>query len=196
MFCALRSSIILSIQVFLCLPRLRVPSTCPYRATAGSLLSFILVTCPNHVSLLFLILSTTVSLCPSSSRLTSFRILSLLLLPSILRSQLISATSNLLSSSLRMHQHSDPCSSTGMTKAPYSFIFVLVDMLFPVHILFSLPNMAHAKPILRLMSFVHRPSSVIIPPKYTHSVTCSSALFSIGKQHEDLEVTLEKIIAN
>ena len=57
MFCALRSSIILSIQVFLCLPRLRVPSTCPYRAAAGSLLSFILVTCPNHVSLLFLILS-------------------------------------------------------------------------------------------------------------------------------------------
>src|SRR6218665_72929 len=81
-----------------CLPLLLVPSTCPHSTTTGSLFPSSLVTCPNHVSLLFLILSTNVTCCPSSFLVTSFRILSLLNLPSILRSQLISATSILLSS--------------------------------------------------------------------------------------------------
>src|SRR6218665_2826551 len=91
--CAVRSSFTLSIHFFGCVPLLLVPSTCPYSATTGSLFPSILVTCPNHVSLLFLILSTNVTCCPSSFLVTSFRILSLLDLPSILRSQLISATS-------------------------------------------------------------------------------------------------------
>src|SRR6218665_1310127 len=98
-----------------CLPLLLVPSTSPYSATTGSLFPSILVTCPNHVSLLFLILSTKVTCCPSSFLVTSFRIMSLLDLPSILRSQLISATSILLSSSFLKHQHSDPYIITGMT---------------------------------------------------------------------------------
>src|SRR6218665_1174533 len=55
--CAIRSPFTLSIHFFGCLPLLLVPSTCPYSATAGSLFPSILVTCPNHVSLLFLILS-------------------------------------------------------------------------------------------------------------------------------------------
>src|SRR6218665_3028626 len=62
-----RSSFILSIHFFGCLPLLLVPSTCPYSATAGSLLRSILVTCPNHVSLLFLILSITVISCPQGA---------------------------------------------------------------------------------------------------------------------------------
>src|SRR6218665_628617 len=59
-----RSSFTLSIHFFDCLPLLLVPSTCPYSATTGSLFPSILVTCPNHVSLLFLILSTNVTCCP------------------------------------------------------------------------------------------------------------------------------------
>src|SRR6218665_1877043 len=55
--CAVRSSFTLSIHFFGCLPLLLVPSTCPYSATTGSLFPSILVMCPNHVSLLFLILS-------------------------------------------------------------------------------------------------------------------------------------------
>ena len=51
MSCAFRSSFTLSIPVFVCLPRVRIPSACPYRAAAGRFLSSILVTCPNHVSL-------------------------------------------------------------------------------------------------------------------------------------------------
>src|SRR6218665_1537003 len=74
-----------------------IPSTYPYSATTGSLFPSILVTCPNHVSLLFLILSNNGTCCTSSFLVTSFRILSLLDLPSILRSQLISATSRLSS---------------------------------------------------------------------------------------------------
>src|SRR6218665_24383 len=35
-------------------PLLLVTSTCPYSVTAGSLLPSIFVTCPNHVSLIFL----------------------------------------------------------------------------------------------------------------------------------------------
>src|SRR6218665_507621 len=50
---AIRSSFTLSIHFFGCLPLLLVPSTCPHSATTGSLFPSILVTCPNHVSLLF-----------------------------------------------------------------------------------------------------------------------------------------------
>src|SRR6218665_518237 len=53
----------------------------------GSLFPSILVTCPNHVSPLFLALSISVIYCPSSFLVTSFRILSFLDLPSILRSR-------------------------------------------------------------------------------------------------------------
>src|SRR6218665_278944 len=60
--------------------------------------SLMFIPCAVHVSLLFLILSTNVTCCPSSFLVTSFRIRSLLDLPSILRSQLISATRILLSS--------------------------------------------------------------------------------------------------
>src|SRR6218665_573974 len=63
--CAVRSSFTLSIHFFGCLPPLLVPSTCPYSATTGSLFPSILVTCPNHVSLLFLILYISVYSCPS-----------------------------------------------------------------------------------------------------------------------------------
>src|SRR6218665_262934 len=76
--CAVRSSFTLSIHFFGCLPLLLVPSTCRYSVTTGSLFSSILVTCPNHVSLLFLMLSTNVTCCPNSFLVTSFRILSLL----------------------------------------------------------------------------------------------------------------------
>src|SRR6218665_352254 len=161
--CAVRSSFTLSTHFFGCLPLLLVPSTCPYSATTGSLFPSIL-TCPNHVSLLFLILSTNVTCCPSSFLVTSFRILSLLNIPSILRSQLISATSILLSSSFLRHQHSDPYIITGMTNVPYSFTLVAV-ILFDLHIFFIVPNISEASPILRFMSFVQRPSSFITPPK-------------------------------
>src|SRR6218665_1985605 len=142
--CAVRSSFILSIHFFGCLPLLRVPSTCPYSATTGSLFPSILVTCPNHVSLLSLILSTNVTCSPSSFLVTSFRILNLLDLPSIVRSQLISPTSVLLSSSFLRHQHSDPYIITEMTNVPYSFTLVAVVMLFDLHTLFIVPNIAEA----------------------------------------------------
>src|SRR5678816_1794957 len=64
------------------------------------------------------------SVCPSSLLVTSFLILSLLVLPFILLSQLISVVKSLLSSSLLRHQHSEPYSSTGMTKVSYNFNFV------------------------------------------------------------------------
>src|SRR6218665_857117 len=118
--CAVRSSFTLSIHFFSCLPLLLVPSTCPYRATTSSLFPSILVTCPNHVSLHFLILSTNVTCCSSSFLVTSFRILSLLDLPSILRRQLISATSILLSSSFLRHQNSAPYIITAITNIPYN----------------------------------------------------------------------------
>src|SRR6218665_4121771 len=129
--CAVRSSFTLSIHFFDCLPLLLVPSSCPYSATTRSLFPSIIVTCLNHVSLLFLILSTNVTCCPSSFLVTSFRILSL---PSILRSQLISTTSILLSSSFLRHQHSDPYIITGMTNVPYSFTLVAVAILLDLHI--------------------------------------------------------------
>src|SRR6218665_677727 len=63
------------------------------------------------------------------------------------------------------HQHSDPYIITGITNIPYSFTLVAVVILFDLHDLFIVPNMAEASPILRFMSFVQRPSSVITPPK-------------------------------
>src|SRR5688572_26594208 len=141
MFILSRSSHILSIHVFCCLPLLLVPSTYPCRAIDGNLSLPILITCPSHFSL--------VSVCPSSLLVTSFLILSLLVLPFILLSQLISVVKSLLSSSLLRHQHSESYSSTGMTKVSYNFNFVLVVMLLSFQILFSLPNIAHARVLLR-----------------------------------------------
>ena len=121
-------------------------------------------TCPNHVSLLLLILLTSVSVCPSSLRMTSLRILSCLVFPAILLSQLISATMILLSASFRRDQHSNPYIRTRVTNALYSFIFLFVAMLVVFHILLYLPNIADARPILRLVSFVHCPSSLLVLP--------------------------------
>src|SRR6218665_3132456 len=52
MFLSFRSSLTLSIQVFLCLSLLLFPSTCPCKAAFGNLFSSVLSTCPNHCSLL------------------------------------------------------------------------------------------------------------------------------------------------
>src|SRR6218665_2755678 len=105
------------------------------------------------------------NLLPSSFLVISFRILSLLDLRSILRSQLISATSILISSSFLRHQHSDPYIITGMTNVPYSFTLVAVVILFDLQILFIVPNIAEARLILRFTSLVQRPSFVITPPE-------------------------------
>src|SRR5688572_11032719 len=52
----------------------------------------------------------------------------------------------------------------------YSFILVLVGMRFDFHILSNLQKIAaNACPIL------HWPSSVIIAPRWTNSVTCSNS---------------------
>jgi len=96
--CALMSCIILSIRVFVGLLLSLLPSTWLCSAIIGSLPFSILVTCPNHVSLLFLILSTIASFCSIFSRIISLRILSRLDFPSNPLSQLISATSSFLSS--------------------------------------------------------------------------------------------------
>src|SRR6218665_1739327 len=130
-----KSPLTLSIHIFLCLPLLLPPLTCPCSATFGSLFHSILFTCLNHVSLLLSYFSITVSSAPSSSLDFSFLIFSLLLLPLILLSHAFSATSNLLSSSLLSVQHFDPYINTGSTSAQYSFILVLSDMLFVLHIL-------------------------------------------------------------
>src|SRR6218665_2203673 len=119
MFLSFRSSLTLSIQVFLCLPLLLFPSTCtcPCKAAFGSLFSSILSTCPNDCSLFFLIFCIIVSSAPSSSLVCSFLTFSLLLIPMILLSQLISATNSLRSSSFLRLQHSEPYSKTGTTRA-------------------------------------------------------------------------------
>ena len=89
---------------------------------------------------------------------TSFRILSILDLPSILRSQLISATFFVLFS--------------GTSTRTCNVI------LFDLHILFIVPNIVVGSPILRFVSFVQRQASVITPPNW-NSVTCSSVYASI-----------------
>src|SRR6218665_3896896 len=56
-----KSSLTLSIHLFLGLPLLLSPLTCPCSAAFGSLFPCILSMCPNHVSLLLLIFSIPVS---------------------------------------------------------------------------------------------------------------------------------------
>ena len=72
-----KSSLTLSIHLFLCLPLLLSPLTCPCSAAFGSLFPSNFSMCPSHSSLLLLIFSITVS-APSSSLVFSFLILSLL----------------------------------------------------------------------------------------------------------------------
>src|SRR6218665_4095486 len=132
-----KSSLTLSIHLFLCLPLLLSPLTCPCSAAFGSLFRSILSTCPNHVSLLLLLIfSITVSSALRSSLVFSFLILYLLLLPRVLLNHAISATSSLLSSSFISVHHSEPYINTGSTSAQYSFILVLSDMLYVLHIKF------------------------------------------------------------
>src|SRR6218665_2292016 len=76
-----KSSLTLSIHLFLCLPLLLSPLTCPCSATFCSLFPSILSTCPNHLSLFLLIFSITVSSALSSSLVFSFLVLPHLLLP-------------------------------------------------------------------------------------------------------------------
>ena len=106
--CAFMSSIILSIHVLVGLHLSLLSSTWLCSAIIGSLPFSFLVTCPNHVSLLFLILSTIVSFSSIFSRIISLRILSGLDFPSIPFSKLIPATRSFLSSSFFRHQHSEP----------------------------------------------------------------------------------------
>src|SRR6218665_1555071 len=169
------SSFTLSINFFDFLALLLFSSTCPYRITAGSLLPSILVTHPNHVSLLFLILTSNVTSSPSLFLVDSFGILPLLHLPSIFRSQFITATSILrclLFSSTSTHQHyhrNDKCS-----------VYFHLGCSCSTSILFIVLNIAKARPIiLHFMSLVQRPSSVIKLCRYTNSVTCTSASPSI-----------------
>src|SRR6218665_2747344 len=94
-----KSSLTLSIHLFLCLALLLSPLTCPCSAAFGSLFPSILSTCPKHVSLLVLIFSITVSSAPSSSLVFSFLMLSLLLLALTLLNHAISGlNTNLLCS--------------------------------------------------------------------------------------------------
>lgn len=72
------------IRVFVCLPRICVPSTSQDNAFVGSFLSSIFTTWPNYVSLLSLIVSSIVSLCPSFFQVTSLPVQSHLVLPAIL----------------------------------------------------------------------------------------------------------------
>src|SRR6218665_1664600 len=131
-----------------------LPSTWLCSAIIGSLPFSILVTGPNHVSFLFLILSTIVSFCSIFWRIISLRFLSRLDFPSIPLSQIIYATSSSLSSSLLRQKHSEPCSRTGITSVLYNFFFVLIDILFYLHIFLSPPNIAEARLFLLLISFV------------------------------------------
>src|SRR6218665_3823200 len=91
-----KSSLTLSIHLFLCLLLLLSPLTCPCSVAFGSLFPSILCTCPNHSSLFLLIFSITVSSAQSSSLVFSFLILSFLLLPLILIYPAISATTSLV----------------------------------------------------------------------------------------------------
>src|SRR3984885_15173503 len=67
-----KSSLMLSSHVFRFLPLLLSPSMCPCRARSGNLSLFMLSTCPNHLSLLLRIFSTSVSSISSSFLVTSF----------------------------------------------------------------------------------------------------------------------------
>ena len=52
-----------------------------------------------------------------------------------------------------------------MTSVSYSFFLLLIDILFDLHIFLSPPNIAEARLIRRLISFVHFSSSVIRSPR-------------------------------
>ena len=98
----------------------------------------ILVTCSNHVRLLLLILSIL-------SQLLSGHLVPYLVsfgLRSILCCHFFSATTTLLSYSFLRHLHSDPHIITRVTNIPYIFTLVAVVILFDLHILFIVPNIA------------------------------------------------------
>src|SRR6218665_2273132 len=91
----LHSSLIMSIHLFFCLPLFLVQCIYPLYAILGYRSFFIGFRCPKYRSRLFRILSTIPILIFSLLNISSFLILSLLVIPSIFRRHAISNTLSL-----------------------------------------------------------------------------------------------------
>ena len=74
-------------------------------------------------------------------------------------------------------QHSEPYKNNGINNNSYTFIFVVTDTFRDFHILLNFPT-AEANTLLLFMSCLHSPSSVVILPRYTKSVTCCKSSLS------------------
>src|SRR6218665_1713545 len=146
-----KSSLTLSFHLFLCLPLLLSPLTCPCSAAFASLFPFILSTCPNHVSHL-LIFPITVSSAPSSSLIFSFLIFFSPASTSDPSQTRHSSTSSLLSSSFLSVQHSDI--NNGSTSAHDSFILVLSDMLFVLHMYLCMQGIKYVIQVLYACMYI------------------------------------------
>src|SRR5205814_8039097 len=142
------SSLILSIHLILGLPLFLLPITFIWRALFGSLSMSILETCPNHLNLLSWILSTTVDFRPIIFITSSFLSLCSRDTPRIPRSQPISFTSTLSSSTFFRVQHSLPYRSTGRIIVSYTLLLVYHVISLALQTLVIFPKAIEARPIL------------------------------------------------
>jgi len=158
-----RSSLMSSVHLFRGLSLLLLPGNRVCNARNGSWSLCILSTCPNNLNLLRWIFSSTVSFCPSRFLISAFLCLSLLLTPSKpnrLINQLIYAVEIYRLSFFLIVQHSALYTRTDITKLSYNLFCVLCNSpIFPCFP--SLPNIADAFPILRRISFLQLPFSVM-----------------------------------
>jgi len=97
-------------------------------------------------------------------------------IPSVVWSQLISATRIFLLASYLIVQHSEQYINTEITIDSDTCSLVFSVSLWLFWMFTSLLNTAQVCPVLLLMSTSHRPSGEICPPRYTNSLTCSNLL--------------------
>src|SRR5207244_4065564 len=135
-------------------------------------------TCPIQFFFCCTIVSTNFRLSPMLSSTFSFGVISSqLIFSNLLHSHISSASKRLISCFLKV-QISAPYKATLQTIV-FIILFLRLLFIFCARSSFLLPNASFAIPILILISLSHRPSAVIILPKYLNLSTCSTLTHSM-----------------
>ena len=161
----LRSSTIVEFQFFRGLPRLLFPSLgVQCRTCFGSRLVSIRCMCPNHLSRLFLRVSSILPI-PVLFRTSSFVTMSLQVIPNILLSHLWCAASSFFMFAAVIDHVSAPYFNVESTNESYNLTFTFTFKLLFLQIFVSLPKVVFAFPSLVLISLSQLLSFVITLPR-------------------------------
>ena len=165
----------LSVQSFLCLPLLRLPSTVPWRMTFARPVER--VTCPYHFNFLFFTMVSRSSYGPNCSstvwRIVSLVIWSLYEMPSMIRRLLISTARIFFCNSALRVQVSQAYRKMESISARCNLILCISVMFLSFHMIFNLASAVIVWAVLAAISGFD-PLSLMIAPRYLNCFTVSN----------------------